>query len=140
MPTATSWRHRATLGAVAVALMITGLVWRLVPFGLPAFWLRNGGGVLWGAMLFIIVAALRPVRVGLVACLLTASFIAIGSEVFRLYHTPWLDAFRKTLAGALLIGRVFLVGNIVAYEIGILAAAAVGLCATLWLETRSDTD
>ncbi|WP_174243197.1 DUF2809 domain-containing protein [Beijerinckia sp. L45] len=136
MQAVVTWRHRATLGAVAVALIVAGLVWRLVPFGLPAFWLRNGGGVLWGAMLFIIVAALRPVRAGLVACFLTTSFIAIGSEFFRLYHMPWLDAFRQTLAGALLIGRVFLIGNMVAYELGI--AVAAGLYVAWRLETRSN--
>lgn len=130
-----SWRHRMALCAVALALMIAGLVWRLVPFGLPVFWLRYGGAAIWGAMLFIVVATFRPTRYGVAACFLTASVIAMGSEFFRLYHVPWLDAFRGTLAGQLLIGRVFLIGNMVAYEIGIVVAAA-GIYAVLPVEMR----
>ena len=49
--------------------------------------------------------------------------IAILAELFRLYHTPWLDAFRLTLAGALLLGRIFSWWNIVAYGLGIALAA-----------------
>jgi hypothetical protein len=34
-------------------------------------------------------------------------------------HTPWLDAFRLTTSGALLLGRIFSLWNLVAYAIGI---------------------
>ena len=46
------------------------------------------------------------------------------SKLFRLYHTPWLDGFRLTTAGALLLGRVFSLWNMLAYAIGIAAAYA----------------
>src|SRR5260370_13837603 len=45
--------------------------------------------------------------------------IAICVELFRLVHAPWLDAFRLTLAGALLLGRVFSPLYMLAYGIGI---------------------
>jgi hypothetical protein len=45
--------------------------------------------------------------------------IAIGVELFRLVHFPSLDAFRLTLPGALLLGRIFSVWNMVAYGVGI---------------------
>ncbi|HLP67535.1 MAG TPA: DUF2809 domain-containing protein, partial [Rhizobium sp.] len=48
-----------------------------------------------------------------------------GVELIRLYHTPWLDEFRRTLAGALLLGRIFSVYNIIAYLAGIAAAALI---------------
>jgi hypothetical protein len=107
----------------AAALMTAGLIWRLAPLGLPIFWLRYGGGALWGAMVFCLVAAGRPQRFGRVACLTVASAIAIGAEAFRLYHAPALDAFRETLAGALLLGRIFSPANVVAYELGVVLAA-----------------
>jgi hypothetical protein len=47
------------------------------------------------------------------------------TEFSRLYHTPWLDAFRLTLAGALILGRIFSWGNILAYLLGIFLAAAI---------------
>jgi hypothetical protein len=45
-----------------------------------------------------------------------------------LYHAPWLDEFRLTTAGALLLGRVFSLWNILAYMAGILMA--------FWLDRR----
>jgi hypothetical protein len=116
-------KERLVYLALAVLIMAAGLVWRLAPLGLPVFWLRHGGGALWGAMVFCFVAALRPGRFGRGACLAIGSAIAVAAEVFRLYHAPALDAFRGTLAGALLLGRVFSVANIFAYEVGIVIAA-----------------
>jgi hypothetical protein len=40
-------------------------------------------------------------------------------ELFRLVHAPWLDAFRLTTAGALLLGRVFSPWDVLAYGVGI---------------------
>jgi hypothetical protein len=43
-------------------------------------------------------------------------------ELFRLVHAPWLDAFRLTLAGALLLGRIFSPWDMLAYGVGIVMA------------------
>jgi hypothetical protein len=48
--------------------------------------------------------------------------IAVCVELFRLAHAPWLDAFRLTTAGALLLGRVFSPWNMLAYGVGIILA------------------
>jgi hypothetical protein len=56
---------------------------------------------------------------------LISATIAIGVELFRLIHAPWLDAFRLTLPGALLLGRIFSPWNMLAYGVGI--ALAMGL-------------
>ena len=53
---------------------------------------------------------------------LVSAVIAIGVELFRLVHAPWLDAFRLTLAGALLLGRIFSAWNMLAYGAGIVSA------------------
>ncbi|MDB5606100.1 MAG: hypothetical protein JWP25_3000 [Bradyrhizobium sp.] len=54
-------------------------------------------------------------------CIALISFvIAIGVELFRLVHTPWLDTFRLTLAGALLLGRIFSPWDMLAYGVGIM--------------------
>jgi hypothetical protein len=45
--------------------------------------------------------------------------IAVAVELSRLVHAPWLDDFRLTLAGALLLGRIFSLWNILAYGVGI---------------------
>jgi hypothetical protein len=62
---------------------------------------------------FFLVAGVLP-RPGARALML-ALLIAILVEAFRLVHAPWLDAFRLTLPGALPLGRVFSLWNILAY-------------------------
>lgn len=88
---------------------------------LPFIVVKYGGSALWGAMVYLLVALFvarsRPAVIAVIAL-----FIAISVEFFRLYHTPWLDAFRLTTAGALLLGRIFSFWNMLAYAIGIAAA------------------
>lgn len=59
-------------------------------------------------------------RLALIALALSATV-----EFFRLVHTPWLDAFGLTLAGQLLLGRIFSLRNLLAYAVGIAVAAAL---------------
>ncbi|MGO7093356.1 DUF2809 domain-containing protein [Rhizobium leguminosarum] len=106
-------------------VIVLGLVLRRFGYaaGLPFIVVKYGGSALWGAMVYLLVALFvtrsRPAVIAV-----TALFIAISVELFRLYHTPWLDAFRLTTAGALLLGRVFSLWNMLAYAIGIAAACA----------------
>ena len=74
--------------------------------------------MLWGSMVFFLVA-MGASRLSRPRIALIAAAIAIGVELFRLVHFPWLDAFRLTLPGALLLGRIFSGWNIVAYGVGI---------------------
>jgi hypothetical protein len=59
-----------------------------------------------------------PVRSQWSVALMSAA-IAVCVELFRLVHAPWLDAFRLTMAGALLLGRIFSLWNLLAYSVGI---------------------
>lgn len=112
------------LAVIACGLALRGWGFGL---GLPAFVVKYGGSALWGTMVFLLVAmaasTLSRPRIALIAAV-----IAIGVELFRLVHFPWLDAFRLTLPGALLLGRIFSVWNMVAYGVGI----AIGM----WLDRR----
>ena len=109
-----------TRAALCLAIIVCGLAlrgWGL-GLGLPSFVVKYGGSILWGTMVFFLVAMAashlsRP-RIATIAGL-----IAVGVELFRLVHFPWLDTFRLTLPGALLLGRIFSVWNMVAYGIGI---------------------
>jgi hypothetical protein len=87
--------------------------------GLPAFFVKYGGSLLWGTMVFFSAAMVargqsRP-RIALISI-----SIAVCVELFRLVHAPWLDAFRLTTAGALLLGRIFSPLNLLAYGAGII--------------------
>lgn len=99
-------RRRLTLLALALLTVALGLALRLIPIGLPAFAVQYGGSILWAAMVYLLFAAAMPrgsrKSTALIACL----FAAIV-ELSRLHHTPAFDAFRLTLTGKLLLGRVF---------------------------------
>jgi hypothetical protein len=105
---------------LCVAIIMSGLTLRRFGFGLglPAIIVKYGGSVLWGAMVFFIVAIAAPRRSRQYVALISA-VIAVCVELFRLVHAPWLDDFRLTLAGALLLGRIFSAWDILAYGAGI---------------------
>lgn len=107
---------------LAALVILAGLALRLVPWGLPLWAHHVGGGILWGAMLYLLVAAVRPSGGSRTAAVAMA--IAVAVELLRLHHHPALDAFRATLAGQLLLGRIFSAWNALSYAVGILAAAA----------------
>ncbi|MGF0540516.1 DUF2809 domain-containing protein [Agrobacterium sp. ES01] len=112
--------------AISLTIIACGLVLRLTGYeiGLPYFFVKYGGSLLWGMMVFWLLAMLLPSRsIRRVAAL--ALVVAALTEFSRLYHTPWLDSFRLTFAGALLLGRIFSWGNILAYSLGIIIAAVV---------------
>jgi hypothetical protein len=114
---------------LCLAIIALGLSLRRYGFGLglPGLVVKYGGSILWATMVFFIVALVWPAlsRVQIVA---VAAIIAVAIELFRLVHAPWLDAFRLTLAGALLLGRIFSPWDILAYGIGILLGAALDRC------------
>jgi Protein of unknown function (DUF2809) len=86
--------------------------------GLSAFVVKYGGSMLWGTMVFFLVA-LAASNLSQRSIALISVLIAVCVELFRLVHAPWLDEFRLTLPGALLLGRVFSPGNMLAYGVGI---------------------
>jgi hypothetical protein len=116
-------RNRLQSIFLCAALICVGLVWRLVPLGLPALFLKYGGSILWGALVYFLVRAAVPYASHRTAAFL-AGLIALAVEYSRLFHTPWLDVFRLTLPGALLLGRIFSLWNLLAYAAGIAGAAA----------------
>jgi len=61
-----------------------------------------------------------PIRSGL-----TAGVIAVAVECLKLYRTPALDAFRHTLAGIILLGRVFSIADLVVYGLAIVCGVVI---------------
>jgi hypothetical protein len=110
--------------ALCLLIMMSGLALRGFGFGLglSAFVVKYGGSLLWAAMVFSLVAMAASHLPRLTIALISAS-IAVAVELFRLVHAPWLDAFRLTLPGALLFGRIFSLWNMLAYGVGIALAA-----------------
>jgi Protein of unknown function (DUF2809) len=106
--------------SLCLSIVAAGLALRGVGpgLGLPASIVKYGGSVLWGTMVFFLVAiSAATLSRPMIASI--SAVIAVGVELFRLVHTPWLDAFRLTLAGALLLGRIFSLWDMLAYGVGI---------------------
>jgi Protein of unknown function (DUF2809) len=106
--------------SLCLLIIVSGLgLRRFGPgLGLPFIFVKYGGSVLWGTMVFFLIAMAAPTRSPSAIALISAT-VAICVELFRLVHTPWLDDFRLTSLGALLIGRVFSPWNMLAYGAGI---------------------
>lgn len=107
--------------ALILGTIATGLALRMVPLGFPGPLIKHGGSALWALMIFWVVSTARP-RWPHMQSALVAIGIAFAVEFFQLYHAPWLDSFRLTLPGALLLGRVFSTLDLLAYA----SAIAVG--------------
>lgn len=119
---ASAARRRLIYLSVALATVAAGLSVRFAPLGLPWFWMKYGGSMLWAVMIYWVLRLVWPAR-GSVALASAAGVIATAVEFTRLYHSGWLDTFRASLAGAVLLGRYFSVRNIAAYWIAIAAGA-----------------
>ncbi len=128
---------RITRACLCVAIIVSGLAlrWLGLRLGLPGFLVKYGGSVLWGMMVYFLVAIAAPrLPPGRIASISAA--IAILVELFRLVHTPALDAFRLTLAGALLLGRIFSPWDMLAYGVGIVLATGLDRLAQTLLVLR----
>jgi hypothetical protein len=109
-----------------LATVVAGLMVRFAPLGLPACMVKYGGSMLWALMIYWIVSTMLPsLRLPGVALISAALTTAI--EFFKLHHSPVLDAFRLTIPGILLLGRVFSAWDILAYWLAILIGVLIDL-------------
>jgi len=120
-------RRILTSIGLLLAATVAGLIWRMAPLHLPWFFYKYGGSMLWAVALYWLIVAILP-RVAPTRIALIAAVAAAAVEFSRLWHTPGFDAFRLTLTGKLLLGRVFSLKNIAAYWLAI--------ALTAWLERR----
>ena len=120
MRTRTLGAATITRACLCLSIIVCGLALRKfgLGLGLPSVLVKYGGSMLWGTMVFFLVAIAAPGQSHRRVALISAS-LAICVELFRLVHTPWLDDFRLTTWGALLLGRVYSPWNMLAYGAGI---------------------
>jgi len=114
--------ERLRYAGLTAAIVCAGLLCRWPALGLPWPAAKFAGSSLWGATVYAGLRAINP-RATIWGALAAAIAIAICVEFFRLYHQPGLDSFRTTLAGKLLLGRIFSLWNVVAYATGIACIA-----------------
>jgi hypothetical protein len=119
-------RPRTTTGTLLAATIVAGLASRAFAAWQPDVVARFGGDVLWAAMVFWILALVRPrgrtLRLGL-----TALAIATAVELSQLHQAPWIETLRQSRLGALALGRGFLWSDLVCYALGVGLAMVVDM-------------
>lgn len=95
-------------------VIILGLLSRATFIDLP----KGIGDILWGLMMFLIMGFIFKDK-ATVNIMVFSVIFSIGIEVAKLYHAPWIDAFRYTRMGGLILGYVFSWTNILCYMMGI---------------------
>jgi hypothetical protein len=108
--------------ALIVGTVASGLAIRFAPLGLPRFLVKYGGSMLWALTIYWVVSSLLP-RLRCSTAALLAGAIATAVEFLKLYHAPGLDAFRLTLPGILMLGRIFSLDDILCYWLAIAAGS-----------------
>ncbi len=105
-----------TLGIIGFALFIRKM-WSFLPDFIN-IWI---GDYLWAIMLYCatMVVFLHFDKKKTTIALIVFCWLI---EASQLWHTPWLDAFRSTTFGGLLLGHGFLWSDIIAYTAGVLSA------------------
>jgi hypothetical protein len=108
-----SLKSRSINFILICATIILGLLSRHIS-GIPLFI----GDVLWATMVYFMVRFLfinRTIKWVTIASLLFCYAI----EFSQLYQAPWINRIRHTVLGGLILGEVFLWGDILSYTIGV---------------------
>lgn len=115
-------RRRLVYLLVAIACIAAGLMFRAPALGLPREVAKYGGSILWAAMVYFGLRVLWQRQRVLLTAVIAAVLVALG-EATQLISMPGFDQWRETAIGHLIFGRTFAVEDIIAYWIGIAAAA-----------------
>jgi hypothetical protein len=117
-------RSRVVYATALLIVIAAGLGSRVFGRALPAFVATYAGDTLYATMMFVGLGVLAPRWT--TARLAGAAFaICCTIEVSQLYHAPWIDAIRRTLPGALVLGSGFLWSDLACYAAGVALGAGI---------------
>lgn len=114
--------NRRTVYIIAILMTILlGLASRKYSQLLPIFVAQNAGDVLWAMMVYFGFRFLLVSRTFFTAIWLSFTF-CFGIEFSQLYQADWINQIRGTFLGALILGKGFLMVDLIRYTIGITIA------------------
>jgi hypothetical protein len=119
-------RLRLTYVISALATIVVGLGVSRAGLPLTSAVRDKLGDALWASMIFWWIGATPP-RADLWPRAGAAFGICVVVELSQLYHTPALDALRRTTLGHLVLGNGFDPRDLAAYAVGVLVAAVIEL-------------
>src|SRR5437764_5116211 len=94
---------RVLYPSLTVLLIAVGLMSRAPVLALPHVVAKYGGSIVWGGMMYFGLASLFP-RLPVLTLAIVTGAVAAAIEFSQLWHVGWLDEFRRTAFGVLLIG------------------------------------
>jgi glycopeptide antibiotics resistance protein len=107
-------------GAVVLTILL-GIASRKYSHLLFSFIAENAGDVLWAMMVYFGFRFLLVNKSMIIAFLLSFLF-SFGIEFSQLYQEDWMNQIRGTLLGALILGKGFLLVDLIRYSTGIVIA------------------
>lgn len=115
-------RSRVIYVTAVCVVIVAGLLSRTFPaLG------KYPGDALWALMVFfglgVVFRSASAWKLGLAALAISWTV-----EFGQLYHTPWLDGFRATTIGHLILGSGFLPMDLAAYSVGVGVGVILELC------------
>jgi hypothetical protein len=111
---------------LCIATIAAGLAIHLGGAALPVAVRDIAGDALWAAMIFWMAAVIAPAaqRRWL---MLAAIAISFAVELSQLVRADWLETWRSTTLGHLILGSDFDARDLLAYSVGVVAAALLDL-------------
>lgn len=126
------YRNMRIVYLVAVGITIVlGLASRKFSYLLPLFVARNAGDALWAMMVYFGFCFLL-VRKSLFLAFCLSIFFSFGIEFSQLYQADWINQIRNTVLGALILGKGFLIMDLIRYSEGILIAVLLDKMAQMY--------
>jgi hypothetical protein len=111
-------RNRFSLLLCIITVIAMGLASRKFPSLFPAVFDKYPGDALWGLMLYFMVAFVKKTSPASRIAVLTF-LISAAVEFSQLIQISWLNDFRHTVIGHLILGTVFSWYDLLAYTVGI---------------------
>jgi hypothetical protein len=113
------FKERLIYFIAVILTMAAGLASRRFGELLPDFVHEHFGDALWAAMIYFGVRMVWMNRSKELALIVSLIF-SWAVECSQMIQTPWLNEVRSTMLGALVLGRGFLVMDLLRYAVGIL--------------------
>jgi glycopeptide antibiotics resistance protein len=115
---------RRTYFIAVVITILLGLASRKFSPLLFSFLAENAGDVLWAMMVYFGFRFLF-LKKSIVTAIFLSFLFSFGIEFSQLYQEDWINQIRGTLLGALILGKGFLIIDLIRYTIGIVIASCL---------------
>ncbi|AIQ17660.1 hypothetical protein H70357_14075 [Paenibacillus sp. FSL H7-0357] len=112
-------REKFAYSIAMLLMMVLGFGSRAFADQLPLFISRHFGDALWAAMIYFAFRVLLTRQQRWISVVLSFGF-SFGIEFSQLYQEVWINELRATLLGGLILGKGFLLIDLIRYSAGIL--------------------